>query len=116
MTESGGATGIASPAPPLRDPYLRQARITRVVDGDPCDVDLSLGFSMTATHRLRLLGVNTPELHATDMAVRARAEAAKAFTTAWVEEHRHDYEGPWPYIVRTEKSDVFGRFLAQVFC
>ncbi len=101
----------------MKDPYWRRARATRVIDGDTVDVVIDLGFYINAAHRLRLLGLDTPELHDRDPEMRARAEAAKSYTADWLDEHvAHASEADWPYSVRTEKSDVFGRFLAYVEC
>ena len=82
----------------------------RVVDGDTLDVVCDTGFHGFRTERLRLLGVNTPELKG---ATRAAGLAAKAFVEQWT--HGSDYVDEWPEIVQTAKSDAFGRFLAWVW-
>lgn len=94
-----------------------RATIERVVDGDTFDATLDLGFYTWRHERLRLLGsfcgVNTPEMHAADPAVRARANAAKTRvldlmpmgSVVTVRTHRQEAGDP---------KDGFGRFLAEV--
>ncbi len=43
-------------------PYVYDAEITRVIDGDTFDFKIDLGFSINVKERLRLYGVNTPEI------------------------------------------------------
>jgi micrococcal nuclease len=41
--------------------YSYRAKLIRCVDGDTADLDVDLGFYLTARIRCRLTGVNTPE-------------------------------------------------------
>lgn len=100
-----------------RDVYWRRCRFLRAVDGDTVDCEIDLGFFLTTTHRLRLLGINTPEVHDPDPILRAQAAAATAFTAKWFIDHVfHGTPSSWPFNLRTEKSDAFGRYLAFVEC
>jgi micrococcal nuclease len=90
--------------------YTYRGRCLKVVDGDTIDVLLDVGFHGTRTERLRLLGVNAPEMHGPS---HEDGQAAKDFAVKTLTEWRAFDEG-WPIIVRTEKSDVFGRYLALV--
>ena len=47
------------------NPHIYRADITRVVDGDTCDVTLHLGFDILYKGRVRLTGIDTPELKQT---------------------------------------------------
>ena len=49
------------------NPYIYKAKITRVVDGDTCDVELDLGFSVLYKGRVRLTGIDTPESRTRDL-------------------------------------------------
>ena len=111
-----------APAPP---PALwgYRAAIGRAVDGDTVQgVVIDVGFC--AQYRpptgLRLLGINTPELHATDPAVRDRAIQARSFTGSWLVEHATHLAGglsaDFPFFVTTQKTDHFARWLATVRC
>lgn len=78
-------------------------RVVRVVDGDTVDLDVDLGFHLSAVLRFRLLGVDTPE----------RSDplfgAAAAFTRAWLIARAPRLR------VATSKADGFGRWLADVY-
>ena len=101
----------------MRDTYWRRARVVRVVDADTLQFVVDLGFYAYAEHRMRLLGVNAPEVHAKDPDERQRAAAATAFSTQWLVDHApHCVDPEWPVSIRTEKADSFGRFLALLEC
>jgi len=91
--------------------FVYRARAVRVVDGDTCDLTVDVGFHMTTTQRFRLLGINTPELHSKDLAERERAVAATQALTGMLTAAT----GEWPLLVRTQKSDSFGRWLAEIW-
>lgn len=82
----------------------------RAVDGDTIDVIVDVGFEDYRTERVRVAGVNTPEMHDPDPAIRLRAEQAKAFTASAIEGNI--------FIVRTWKitdpREKYGRYLADV--
>ena len=92
-----------------------RARCERVVDGDTIRVVADLGLYIHITLTVRLLGVNSPEMHARETPIRAAAAAAKAFTEAWVAAAAVDGR-EWPLRIQTVKGeDSFGRWLARVF-
>lgn len=99
--------------PPVQT-WAFDANMLNVVDGDTVDVELDIGFHTRRIERLRLLGVNTPELHATDPQVRTAAAAAKLFTVQWMHAHISP-AAEWSFRVQTEKTDAFGRYLATVW-
>lgn len=90
------------------------ARCTKIIDGDTIDVTLDLGLRMTSTQRIRLLGVNCPELHATDRDVREAALAAESFTQNVIGDWQKNRPEAFPLLITTAKSDSFGRWLADV--
>lgn len=92
--------------------YHYRARCIRVIDGDTAELDIDLGFNLTARHRVRVLGIDTPEMNDADPVVRSRARLAKETLTGLLStpaEH-----GPWPLVIKTEKADSFGRYLATI--
>lgn len=91
----------------LQQPYIFRATCTNVVDGDTIDCDIDVGFGMRTRQRLRLHGVNTPELRSSDPDKRLAAIEAKRFTERFA-------LGCDLYI-QTYKSDVFGRYLAKIY-
>ncbi|HEV2125272.1 MAG TPA: thermonuclease family protein [Chloroflexota bacterium] len=96
--------------------WTYRCTVERVIDGDTSDVYVDAGFRNYRSERLRLLGVNTPELRSRDPEDRVRAQAAKAFVEQWLQEHREHGPAEWPFVIRTQKSDAFGRFLCHLEC
>jgi micrococcal nuclease len=87
--------------------YWYEAEVVRVVDGDTLLLEIQLGFYLTARHMVRLLGVNTPELHSKDPEERAKAQKAKEALSFYVLGQK--------LLIRTEKTDSFGRYLADCY-
>jgi len=86
--------------------YEYRAFVLRVVDGDTIDVETDLGFSVVLAQRLRLAGINAPEVKG--------AEREKGLeTAAWL---RNRIEGR-EVVIRTiqDKQEKYGRYLAEVF-
>mgnify|MGYP001568902042 CR=1 FL=1 len=92
---------------PSGNPYWYTATIINVVDGDTIDAMIDVGFKMTTVQRVRLLAVDTAELHDKDHGERVRAQLAKEWmvTTTLGK----------PCVIHTEKADAFGRYLAMVY-
>jgi micrococcal nuclease len=89
-----------APAPPCdaADPTLRT--VTRVIDGDTIVLDQG--------ERVRLIGIDTPELHHPTKPVQYFAREAAAFTT-------HRFEGKTVQLAYDwQRQDRFGRTLAYV--
>ena len=96
------------------DTYWRRARLVKVIDGDTLDLEIDLGFYLYTIQRVRLLGIDTPELRSKDPDERHRGQVAKAEVEMWLTVSEAA-GGPWPLLVRTEKDDSFGRWLAVIF-
>jgi len=86
--------------------YRYSASLVKVVDGDTLDFMVDLGFNISHKVRVRLYGVNTPELKSGS----EDAKVAKQFTTLWL-------AACSDLTVETikDKSDKYGRFLAKVW-
>ena len=101
-------------------PWLYRARLEPegVVDGDTIDVTVDLGFRLTRTIRLRLLGVDTAEIYGVerDSQEYARGITHKNFVEGWLTEADRRVDGDWPLLINTHKDDrgKFGRYLATV--
>jgi micrococcal nuclease len=92
---------------PLDKLYYYKAFITEVIDGDTviATIEWKPNNHEDQQH-LRLLGVNSPELHDKDPQVKAKAQEAKAYTT----QHLLNKE----VMIFTQKQDDFGRHLAII--
>ena len=85
--------------------YKYRARLVRCVDGDTADLDVDLGFYLTAKIRCRLTGVNTPE--------RGRENFKEA--TDMLEDlikQQSDEEGY--FNITTGKTGKYGRWLVVI--
>lgn len=93
--------------------WVYRASWERVIDGDTVDTRVDAGFRNYRRERLRLLGVNAPEMKG---ATREAGLAARAYVEAWLAEAELGAtDDSWPLIIETSKSDAFGRFLAVVW-
>ncbi|NJI00057.1 nuclease [Staphylococcus hyicus] len=81
--------------------YIFKAKVLRVIDGDTLEMRIDLGFHTHTVRKVRLLGVDTPERG------KPGYNEAKAFTTQVVLDN--------DVYVQTYQSDVFGRYLADVW-
>lgn len=88
--------------------YTYDAKITTVVDGDTVDAELDLGFDVRMTHRLRLYGINTPEIHTTSAEEKAAGLKAKAALESMVTGRTVTIE------TIKNKAEKYGRFLAKI--
>ena len=90
--------------------YFYEAKVDRVIDGDTVDLVIDLGFDISYTARVRLHGVDTPELRTKDLAEKDRGLAAKAFTYDWLASKDRVF-------VKTLKDDTgkYGRILGYIY-
>ena len=65
--------------------YTYSCKVLKVVDGDTLDLEIDLGFNVRIKERIRLYGVDTPEVFGA--AASSEGAAASDFTKKWVEEH-----------------------------
>jgi micrococcal nuclease len=96
----------------LSEQYIRNATLCRVIDGDTLVLDIDLGFGIwKINQKVRVLGVNCPEMRGGSNESKAAGRDAKAFTQSW-------FDGR-AITIRTvlEKVDIdsFGRVLAEVW-
>lgn len=62
--------------------YTYRCTILHVVDGDTIDIELDLGFEIRITERVRLIGVDTPEVFGNK--AEPAGTVASNFTKNWV--------------------------------
>lgn len=92
----------------LKNQYVYKCQVVKVVDGDTVDVLVDLGFSITTKQRIRLYGINTPELNSKDELLRNRAsDAAKLIATLCF--------GVECTIKTYSAKDKWGRYLADLY-
>lgn len=115
---------FAAAKPPVAPAYTYAVSIdpAAVYDGDTVtEADIDVGFRIRTTQRLRLLGVDCPEIRprnadgkrtAADLeAERKAAIAARDFVRAWIRDHTE-------LVVETRRdkiaTDSFDRWLARI--
>ena len=88
--------------------YSYAATLVRVVDADTIDVVLDLGFHVTYATRLRLLGLNAPEMSTPE------GVAARDWVVSWLARRARD--GRVRVISRKPEGDAdkYGRYLAYI--
>lgn len=81
------------------------------VDGDTVEFMIDRGMHEYAYLRLRLLGINAPEVHGN---TKILGLAAKQYTINWLQA-AIVLNLQWPLRIHTEKDDSFGRYLAYIW-
>ena len=89
---------------PCLSMYTYKAKLVRIVDGDTVFLEVDLGFHLKATMDFRLVGLNTPEIVGVNKTAGlvAKAELERLL-------------GLGPVTVKTQKSDKYGRWLADLY-
>ncbi|MFT6333184.1 MAG: endonuclease YncB(thermonuclease family) [Lentimonas sp.] len=87
---------------PAKANYLYRAKILNVVDGDTLILEIDLGFDVFKKQRIRLAQIDTPEIKT--------PEGKKSF-----EYLRNLAASLQQVVVRTNKVDLYGRFIGDVF-
>jgi micrococcal nuclease len=85
------------------------AQLSRVIDGDTIDAVIELGFGLKLTERLRLAGIQAPEIFgipAHDPEFKKGMQAKK-----FLQEKLQDT----PFRIRTEKRGKWRRWLADIY-
>jgi micrococcal nuclease len=88
--------------------FFYKAKVTAVHDGDTLTADIDLGFSINLKSiKIRLDGIDTPEITSKDAALKAKAILARDFL-------RQECLGKDVYL-ESRGLDKYGRCLAKVF-
>lgn len=65
--------------------YVYKALVLKVIDGDTVDLKVDLGFHIHVDMRIRMAGINAPELHSKDPTVVVSAQTAKVYLKQRIE-------------------------------
>ena len=91
----------------MEQTYVYKAKVVSVYDGDTCDVEIDLGFKIILKERLRLLGVDTPEIRTRDKEDKKRG--------LMVRDKLRDKILKKTVLLKTSKEGKFGRYLADIW-
>ena len=86
------------------------ASLINVIDGDTVDVEVSLGFDIVIQTRVRLYGVDTPEIHNTKFSSseNIKGQIEKFYVRQWFESAND------PFILEVYGKGYFGRWVAVI--
>ena len=99
--KGGGGYSLKESAAKPVELYTYRARLDRIVDGDTLKCCIDLGFSLYISQKLRLAGIDCPELST------PKGQEVKAF----VEEALKGKQ----LLIQTHKTDKWDRYLVDVF-
>lgn len=85
------------------------ARVHEIIDGDTVDVSIDLGFHIQHIVRIRLYGIDAPEVKSKDISERQLANEATKKLTELI-------EGKVVTVKTHKSSDKYGRYLAEIIC
>ena len=90
--------------------YEYRARIVRVIDGDTVEAEVDLGFHISSRMRLRLFGINAPEIKGP---TRPAGLAARDYLQNLIDTHT---DSNHELMIRTQKdaTEKYGRCLATL--
>lgn len=88
--------------------YDYRATVLRWIDGDTLDVKIDLGFEVSVIQRVRLYGVNTPEMNSASPSDRTLARSALAMAESMAP------SGSLVQLQSRKSQDKYGRYLATV--
>lgn len=86
----------------VRELFTYKAYLNRIIDGDTMIVHIDLGFSVFIEQRLRLRGLDSPEL------IKREGQKSKRFIESSLKDS--------PYlIIKTHGTDLYDRYLVDLF-
>lgn len=85
--------------------------VVKVVDGDTVDLMIDLGFNMFTVQRIRLAGVDSPEIHTKNKDEKEHAIRAKGFVIEFFEQAK---TAGYQIYVKTTLDDKYGRMLGRI--
>lgn len=89
--------------------YIYDCKVLNVVDGDTIDIELDLGFNIKVKERVRLIGVDTPEVFGATAV--PEGVLASNFTKDWVDQRQKNNNKFSYHSVRYNAKDKYGRSL-----
>ena len=89
--------------------YVYNCKVLNVVDGDTIDIEIDLGFHIKVKERVRLLGVDTPEVFGQN--AEAAGTVASEFTKTWIRERQAIWDRFSYHSIKYNARDKYGRSL-----
>ena len=92
--------------------YVYNCKVLNVVDGDTIDIELDLGFHIKMKERVRLLGVDTPEVFGPN--AEAAGSVASEFTKKWITDRQNTWDRFTYHSIKYNAKDKYGRSLGII--
>ena len=91
----------------MSDPYVFNATVLKIIDGDTIDVDVDLGWNISVVNqRIRLFGVDCPESRTRDLEEKKYGLLAKEFVQEFLPIGSQ-------VLLRTHEKGKYGRYLGD---
>lgn len=84
--------------------------VLKVVDGDTVDVLVDLGFDIYVEKRIRLSGINTPEIRTRNKIEKKKGLAAKKRVEEWCE-----LDKECSLILKSKGVGKYGRVIGEIY-
>lgn len=92
--------------------YIYNCKILDVVDGDTLDIELDLGFTIRIKERVRLIGLDTPEVFGPNAV--PEGTVASDFTKKWVADRKAIWDRFQYQSIKYNSRDKYGRSLGAI--
>ncbi len=89
--------------------YKYKANLLKVIDGDTIDAQIDLGFGIFVNKRIRLWGIDAPEVKTRDMKEKKRGKLAKKRLKSILEQNNGKFS------LFSKGFGKFGRCLGEIF-
>ncbi len=95
----------------MKPTYWYKAKLERVVDGDTLDLVIDLGFYVQLRERVRLAGIDTPEIHGVPKSSEEYKKGleAKEFVERRLSENENEM------VIETRKRGKWRRWIAKIY-
>jgi|TARA_R100000988_G_scaffold51677_1_gene25351 micrococcal nuclease len=91
----------------MSDPYVFQATVLKIIDGDTIDVDVDLGWDISVVNqRIRLFGIDCPESRTRNLEEKKYGLLAKEFVQEFLPIGSE-------VLLRTLEKGKYGRYLGD---
>ncbi len=96
--------------------YRYAAQVIKVVDGDTLDLEIDVGFKIRQEHRVRLRGINCPEM-STPQGEEAKKFVVKELHKCAVKKPsgKGQYASRPVVVVQTFKRGLYGRYIVDIY-
>lgn len=86
--------------------YNYKGKILEVLDGDTIEILFDLGFKIFFKEKVRLYGINTPEIHTKDLQEKKQGFRVKRFLEKLLKNAE--------IVIKVYKQEKYGRYLADI--